>query len=144
MMGAGAACRAPFQLALPGFQGSMDRLVTLLDGRDLAVEDICMASVTQQLSTYIAGSDGLDLLVTGDHLRSAARLLLMKSEMLLPKPEWEGPEVTPETILDREARFSAPALRQKQLHAGLERSVLSDDLQEAAVLKLALRPHASH
>lgn len=77
---------APYQVDLPDFQGPLDLLLNLIEQEELDITKISLARVTGQYLVYLevlkeAGPDDLT-----DFLVIAAKLILIKSEMLLPKP----------------------------------------------------------
>jgi len=100
----------------------MEALFARIESQDVLAEDIPVACVTRQFADYLVESQDVDLDAAGDFLRAAARLLLMKSEGLLPQPqpavEHEGPEKALEAIIDRDGLYFA--VRRLAERQGLE------------------------
>lgn len=76
---------APFQISLPGFDGTAPDLCDLVQQRKLPVGELPLAELTAQFAAHLAAVPEPDLDETGEFLRAAARLLLLKSAMLLPQ-----------------------------------------------------------
>jgi segregation and condensation protein A len=77
---------AAFQLALPGYAGQFEDLLRLSSLRKISLEGIALAEATAQLAAYLQYETELDLDQTGYLLVTAARLLAMKSDILLARP----------------------------------------------------------
>lgn len=65
------------------FEGPLDLLLQLIESQELDISDISLAQVTDQYVEYINNTD-LDPSEIADFLNIAARLLLLKSRLLLP------------------------------------------------------------
>jgi segregation and condensation protein A len=78
-----------FQLVLPGFEGTISGLVELVEQERIDIEGLPLENITEQFSRYLGTMQGVDLEVTGEFLRSAVRLMLLKSQLLLPRTELE-------------------------------------------------------
>jgi len=65
------------------FQGPLDLLLQLIESQELDISDISLAQVTDQYVEYINQAD-LEPIEIADFLNIAARLLLIKSKLLLP------------------------------------------------------------
>jgi segregation and condensation protein A len=83
---------SPFVVELPEFSGPLDLLLTLIREEQLDIYDIPIARVAQQ---FLARIHELRLDAAAEYLEMAARLLRIKAQMLLPRPEglegWEDP-----------------------------------------------------
>lgn len=72
---------------LPVFEGPLDLLLQLVQKNKIDICDIPIAEVLQQYLDTINMMQEQDMEVTSDFLDMAARLVYIKSAMLLPKPE---------------------------------------------------------
>lgn len=77
---------APYQVRLPLFEGPLDLLLHLIERQELDITAISLASVTDQFIAYLGAMRDVPAGVIADFLVVAARLLLIKSRLLLPKP----------------------------------------------------------
>ena len=78
--------RRTYEVQLPVFEGPLDLLLHLIEQQELDITTIALAQVTDQ---YLAHLHGLQEVVPDDltaFLTVAARLLLIKSRVLLPRP----------------------------------------------------------
>ena len=92
--GAGAAAGetdggGAFQLALPIFQGPLDLLLHLIEREELDITNIALVQVADQYMEYIRSSEQINLDALADFIYIGARLLLLKSRALLPRPKTE-------------------------------------------------------
>ena len=78
-----------FQLALPIFEGPLDLLLHLIEREELDITNIALVQVADQYMEYIRGSEQINLDALADFIYIGARLLLLKSRALLPKPKTE-------------------------------------------------------
>ena len=83
---------APFVVELAQFNGPLDLLLTLIRDEQIDIYDIPIARVAEQFLDRLH-SLGLD--EAADYLDMAARLLRIKAQLLLPRPEgdegWDDP-----------------------------------------------------
>ena len=80
-----------FVIELPEFSGPLDLLMTLIREEQVDVTDIPIARVAEQFLLRIRH---IGLNEAADYLEMAARLLRIKAQLLLPRPEgedWEDP-----------------------------------------------------
>jgi segregation and condensation protein A len=77
---------APFQLHLPGFDGPLDLLLQLIERRDLDITTISLAQVADLYMGYVRSLQQIDPYDLADFIAVAAKLLLIKSIVLLPVP----------------------------------------------------------
>ena len=75
-----------YQVALPVFEGPLDLLLHLIERQELDITAISLAQVTNQYLEYLAGASERDPDNLADFLVVAAKLLLIKSRVLLPQP----------------------------------------------------------
>jgi segregation and condensation protein A len=74
-----------YSVALPIFEGPLDLLLHLIEKRELDVTKVSLAAVTDQYLDHISRLEKLESEKLADFLTVAARLLLIKSRMLLPQ-----------------------------------------------------------
>lgn len=72
---------------LEKFEGPLDLLLHLIVSNKVSVDDIPIASILEQYLEYLEGMRSLNIEVTSDFIVMAARLIYIKSKMLLPKEE---------------------------------------------------------
>lgn len=87
---------APLVVELERFQGPLDLLLHLIRSQDIDIFDIPIARITNQFLAAIEGIEELGLDHAGEFLETAALLLRIKAQMLLPRHvnedgEWEDP-----------------------------------------------------
>jgi segregation and condensation protein A len=83
-----------YQVQLPDFYGPMDLLLSLIEQEELEITEISLAQVTDQYLAYVADMQELTPDDLTDFLVLASRLILLKSQVLLPRP--------PASIIDDE------------------------------------------
>ena len=89
---------------LPIFEGPLDLLLHLIKVNEVEITDIPVALICDQFHEYLGLMEELDLDVAGEYIYEAAKLIQLKSRMLLPRPETiEGlePEEDPRQELVR-------------------------------------------
>jgi segregation and condensation protein A len=75
-----------YTVDLPTFQGPLDLLLSLIEQEELDITKISLAQVTDQYLSHLEILKVTDPDDLTDFLVVAARLILIKSEVLLPKP----------------------------------------------------------
>jgi segregation and condensation protein A len=75
---------ARYRVKLERFEGPLDLLLQLIEREELPVADVSLAAVTEQYLQYLDEQDDLPAEELADFLVVAARLLLLKSRLLLP------------------------------------------------------------
>lgn len=78
---------ANYQLRLPTFEGPLDVLLGLIERERLEISDLSLVTVTDGFLTYIAGLDDAPPALLAEFAGVAARLLVLKSRAMLPRPE---------------------------------------------------------
>jgi segregation and condensation protein A len=79
--------RSPiYHVALPVFEGPLDLLLHLIEQEELDITQVSLAQVTNQYLNYLAQLNERDPDSLADFLVVAAKLLLIKSRVLLPQP----------------------------------------------------------
>ncbi len=82
----------PYQVKLTVFEGPLDLLLQLIEKHQLDITTVALAEVADQYLEYIGLLPEVDPALLSDFLVVAARLLLIKSKALLPKPPVEPEE----------------------------------------------------
>lgn len=75
-----------YQVALPVFEGPLDLLLHLIEREELDITQVSLAQITNQYLEYLAHLSERDPDSLADFLVVAAKLLLIKSRVLLPRP----------------------------------------------------------
>jgi segregation and condensation protein A len=89
----GCPLSTTYSVRLPVFEGPLDLLLHLIEERELDITKVSLAAVTDQYLDYIANLSDPDPAKVADFLVIAAKLLLIKSRVLLPQPP---PQLEPE------------------------------------------------
>lgn len=76
-----------YQVKLPLFEGPLDLLLHLIQREELDITKISLAQVTDQYLAYISRLEEVYPETLADFLVVAAKLLLIKSQVLLPRPD---------------------------------------------------------
>ncbi len=72
---------------LPDFEGPLDLLLHLIEHRQLDITRVSLAAVADQYLELISKPGAVALDALADYLIIAAKLILIKSRLLLPQPE---------------------------------------------------------
>ena len=125
---------SPYQVALPVFEGPLDLLLHLIQREELDITEVSLAQITNQYLEYLAQISERDPDNLADFLVVAAKLLLIKSRVLLPQPsappspeEDIGDDLVRQLIEYRKFREAARWLK------GLEEQGLSSYIRLAGV-----------
>ena len=110
-----------FALRLPAFEGPLELLLHLIEREELDITEVSLVAVTGQYLEHLRRRDRIDLAAVASFVAVGARLLLLKSRALLPRPEAEpdgggDEERDPEALLEalreyRRYRAAAEHLR---------------------------------
>ncbi len=87
---------------LPEFEGPLDLLLQLIEHREMDITRVSLAVVADQYLEMISAPGAIELSALADYLIIAAKLILIKSRMLLPQPAalaGEGEEVTGDDLV---------------------------------------------
>jgi segregation and condensation protein A len=114
-----------YTVQLPVYAGPLDLLLQLIERDELDITRVALAQVTDQFLAYLKVLETMDLGDIADFLVIAARLILIKSEALLPRPverqpgeEDPGDELARLLIAYKRYKEIAGTLRQRE-EAGL-------------------------
>ena len=84
---------SPYEIRLPIFEGPLDLLLHLIEQDELDITTVALAQVTDQYMAHLARLEQRKAKELAAFLTVAAKLLLIKSLALLPRP----PTLSPET-----------------------------------------------
>ncbi len=93
-----------YKVNLPDFQGPLDLLLSLIQDQALDITTISLAKVTDQYLAYLELLKPLNPTDLTDFLVIAAKLIFIKSEVLLPKPPATLEKPTEENVGDELTR----------------------------------------
>ncbi len=74
------------QLSLPYFEGPLDLLLHLIEREELDITTVALVQIADQYLGYLHQSEQLNLDALADFIYIGARLMLLKSRALLPRP----------------------------------------------------------
>jgi segregation and condensation protein A len=100
-----------YRVQLSVFDGPLDLLLYLIEAQELDITVVALAQVTDQFLAYVRALDTPDPRVLADFLGVAAKLVLIKSRSLLPRPPASVEEPDQEDVGETLAR----QLREYQL-----------------------------
>ena len=83
---------AAYRVALDVFEGPLDLLLRLIEREELDISKVSLALVADQFLAHVATLQEVSARNLADFLVVAAKLLVIKSRALLPKPEEEERE----------------------------------------------------
>jgi segregation and condensation protein A len=82
-----------YQVRLPVFEGPLDLLLHLIEREKLDISTVSLAVVTDQFLDHLHGIESVQAATLADFLTMAARLVWLKSRLLLPQPARPAEEV---------------------------------------------------
>jgi len=88
-----------YTIKIQNFEGPLDLLFHLIEKNKMDIYDIQIGEVTDQYIEYLGQMESLDLEIASEFLVMASTLLLIKSRMLLPKPQPPGED--PDDLRDQ-------------------------------------------
>ena len=77
------------QYKLDRFEGPLDLLLALVEKNKINIDDIPISLLCSQYMEYIAQAQAMDIELSSEFIVMASELMLIKSKMLLPRPEDE-------------------------------------------------------
>lgn len=95
----------PYEIRVPAFSGPLDLLLRLIEERQLDVTTVALAEVTDQYLAHLRQLAIPDPDEWADFLVIAARLLLLKSRLLLPSPVVAASEDDAEDLAEQLRAF---------------------------------------
>lgn len=119
-----------YQVILPVFEGPLDLLLHLIERQELDITEVSLAQVTNQYVEYLAQLSERNPDNLADFLVVAAKLLVIKSRVLLPQPavpplpeeEVEGEDLVRQLIEYK--RFKEAARMLREIEARGQRSYI--------------------
>ncbi len=110
-----------YTITLPTFEGPLDLLLRLIERAELDITTIALAHVANQYLVHVRAMDEPDAHALAEFVSLAARLLLIKSRALLPRPvaDTRNGAVTEDADAEALARQLREYQRYKQLAAVL-------------------------
>jgi len=81
-----------YRVKLTDFEGPLDLLLFFIKRDELDIYDIPIAKITKEFLEYLHYLQELDLDIAGEFIVTAAELMQIKAQMLLPRPEGDGEE----------------------------------------------------
>ena len=81
-----------YRIRLTDFEGPLDLLLFFIKRDELDIYDIPIAKITKDFLDYLQYLRELDLDIAGEFIVTAAELMQIKVQMLLPRPALEGEE----------------------------------------------------
>lgn len=110
-----------FPVDLSVYQGPLDLLLQLIEREELDITKVALAQVTDQYLAHVRAMEQHTLHDIADFLILAARLILIKSEALLPRPperapgeEDPGEELARQLILYKKYKELSEILRHRE------------------------------
>ncbi|HYI25884.1 MAG TPA: ScpA family protein [Thermomicrobiales bacterium] len=93
-----------YQLRLPAFEGPLDVLLRLIERNRLPIEDVSLVTVSEQFLDHVRAMEEAPPAVIAEFAAIGARLTVLKSRSLLPRPtqDDEEPEQSDLTMRLRE------------------------------------------
>jgi segregation and condensation protein A len=113
-----------YQVKLPDFEGPLDLLLYLIEREELDITAVSLAAVTGQYLEHIGVLERIDADAVADFLVVAAKLMLIKSQALLPRP--------PETDVEGEGDVGDDLVRQLITYKQFKELAREMDDMEAA------------
>ena len=81
-----------YRVKLSDFEGPLDLLLFFIKRDELDIYDIPIAKITKEFLQYLQYLTELNLDIAGEFIVTAAELMQIKAQMLLPRPDGEGEE----------------------------------------------------
>ena len=77
-----------YRIKLTDFEGPLDLLLFFIKRDELDIYDIPIAKITKDFLEYLQYLQELDLDIAGEFIVTAAELMQIKVQLLLPRPIW--------------------------------------------------------
>lgn len=81
-----------YELKTEKFSGPLEKLLELIEAKQLAINEISLAEVTDNFLKYLQTLSEADMRLVADFIAVASRLILIKSKSLLPELALTGEE----------------------------------------------------
>lgn len=96
-----------YQLRLPSFEGPLDVLLRLIERDQLPITDVSLVTVTEQFLAYVESLGSVSPQVLAEFAAVGARLVLLKSRSLLPRPATTDDEADPGDLAQQLIEYQA-------------------------------------
>jgi len=114
--------RDHYRVELPVYQGPLDLLLSLIEREELDITRVSLAQVTDQYLAYLDAMEQVSPEGLADFLVVAAKLILIKSQALLPRPQAvaaesdvdAGDDLVEQLRLYKQFKAAASRLRQRE------------------------------
>lgn len=103
-----------YNIRVERFTGPLDLLLSLIEEKKLALNEIALSDVTEQFVQYVEGMEEEKPEEVADFLVIASRLLWLKAKALLP--QYGTPEEEEATLLDQLRLYQQFVAVSRQLH----------------------------
>ncbi len=104
-----------YNINLPQFQGPFDLLLRLIEKQKLDITEITLAQVTDQFLNYIKKIEKIGPRELADFLNIAAKLIFIKSKLLLPEKILEEEEENSHDLIDQLRLYQEYVLATKKV-----------------------------
>ncbi len=104
-----------YQLRLPEFEGPLDLLLRLIERAALPINEISLVEVTDQFLEHVRLIGGIDPESLADFTAIGARLVLLKSRSLLPRPATPDEDEEVEDLVTRLREYQVAKEAARQL-----------------------------
>jgi len=111
-----------YNISLPQFQGPFDLLLRLIEKEKLDVTEITLVQVTDQFLDYIKEIERIRPGELADFLNIAAKLILIKSKLLLPEQILDEDEEDSQELIDQLKIYQEYLLASKKVEKLLSSS----------------------
>ncbi|MGQ0532875.1 MAG: segregation and condensation protein A [Caulobacteraceae bacterium] len=101
-------------VALDAFEGPLHLLLELARSKKIDIAKVSVGEIADQYLAFIAEARAQNMEIAGDYLVMAAWLALLKSRLLIPKPQQPADEPDPQQLED--------ALRRKLMNLAMARA----------------------
>ena len=98
---------ADYQLRLPAFEGPLDLLLRLIEKAELPIAEVSLIAVTDQFLAHVRALGGIEPEALADFTAIGARLVLLKSRSLLPRPPAQDDEEEEDDLVARLREYQA-------------------------------------
>jgi segregation and condensation protein A len=90
--------REALMVALDAFEGPLHLLLELARAHKIDIAKISIGEIADQYLAFIEGARAANMEIAGDYLVMAAWLALLKSRLLIPKPQLAEDEPDPQQL----------------------------------------------
>jgi segregation and condensation protein A len=104
-----------YQLRLPSFEGPFDVLLRLVERNQMPITDVSLVAVTEQFLAYVEKLGGTEPETVAEFASVGARLVLLKSRSLLPRPTISDDESESGELARQLIEYQAVKLAAEQL-----------------------------